>query len=59
MSDTTDREAAVAAPAIDLEAGRRAFLKTAGMGTALAALAAVGTGEAAAQAQRPTTTSPS
>lgn len=48
MSDNNGRDAAAAAPAIDLEAGRRAFLKTAGMGTALAALAAVGTGEAQA-----------
>jgi hypothetical protein len=48
MSDNKDLEAAIAKPTIDLEAGRRAFLKTAGMGTALAALAAVGTGEAQA-----------
>ena len=48
MSDNKDLEAAIAKPAIDLEAGRRAFLKTAGMGTALAALAAVGSGEAQA-----------
>jgi hypothetical protein len=48
MSDNKDLEAAIAKPTIDLEAGRRAFLKTAGMGTALAALAAVGSGEAQA-----------
>ena len=48
MTDNKGREAAATAPTIDLEAGRRAFLKTAGMGTALAALAAVGAGEAKA-----------
>ncbi len=48
MSDNKDLEAAVAKPTFDLEAGRRAFLKTAGMGTALAAIAAVSSGEAQA-----------
>ena len=48
MSETKDLEAAIAKPTIDLEAGRRAFLKTAGMGTALAAIAAVSSGEAQA-----------
>ena len=48
MSDNKDLEAAVAKPTFDLEAGRRAFLKTAGMGTALAAIAAVSSCEAQA-----------
>ncbi|WP_237481964.1 ferritin-like domain-containing protein [Lichenibacterium dinghuense] len=48
MQDKRDHGAEAAQPAIDLEAGRRAFLRTAGMGTALAALAAVGTTEAKA-----------
>lgn len=48
MSDNKDLEAAIAKPTFDLEAGRRAFLKTAGMGTALAAIAAVSSGEAQA-----------
>ena len=48
MSDQNNEgESAIQRP-ITLEAGRRAFLKTAGMGTALAALAAVATGEAEA-----------
>ncbi|MGI4765807.1 MAG: ferritin-like domain-containing protein [Janthinobacterium lividum] len=49
MSRDHDLEAAITKPTFDLEAGRRAFLKTAGMGTALAALAAVTSGEAEAQ----------
>ncbi|MGI3902277.1 MAG: ferritin-like domain-containing protein [Janthinobacterium lividum] len=53
MSDNKDLQAAVATPTIDLEAGRRAFLRTAGMGTALAALAAVTSSEANAQAAAP------
>ena len=48
MTDNKDLDGAIAKPAIDLEAGRRAFLKTAGMGTALAAIAAVSSGEAKA-----------
>ena len=47
MSDNGIEPAA--SPKIDLEAGRRAFLRTAGMGTALAAVAAVSSGEAQAQ----------
>jgi hypothetical protein len=50
MSDKQNIEAASGRPTIDLEAGRRAFLKTAGMGTALAALATVSSGRAEAQA---------
>ena len=49
MSDQKDQGATATPRPIDLEAGRRAFLKTAGMGTALAALAAVTSGEADAQ----------
>ncbi len=49
MPHHQDLQAAVTTPTINLEAGRRAFLKTAGMGTALAALAAVTSGEADAQ----------
>ena len=56
MSDNKDLEAAIAKPTFDLEAGRRAFLKTAGMGTALAAIAAVSSGEAQA-ASAPSTAS--
>ena len=47
MSDHGNEPAAT--PTIDLEAGRRAFLRAAGMGTALAAVAAVSSGEAQAQ----------
>ncbi len=43
-------DSTITEPKIDLEAGRRAFLRTAGMGTALAALATVTSGEANAQA---------
>ena len=51
MSDQQQHDAGAGQRPIDLEAGRRAFLKTAGMGTALAALASVTSGEAQAQAQ--------
>ena len=49
MSDQQDQGETATRRPINLEAGRRAFLKTAGMGTALAALAAVSSGEADAQ----------
>ena len=48
MSDEQQSDGIVQRP-IDLEAGRRAFLRTAGTGTALAALAATTSGEASAQ----------
>ena len=48
MSDEQQSDGTVQRP-INLEAGRRAFLKTAGMGTALAALAATTSSEASAQ----------
>ena len=47
---TEDRHPDALARPVDLEAGRRAFLRTAGMGTALAAFAVAGSGEASAQA---------
>ena len=49
MSDQEQHDGAGSQRPINLEAGRRAFLKTAGMGTALAALATVTSGEAQAQ----------
>ena len=49
MSDNQNDGSTGVKPAIDLEAGRRAFLKAAGMGTALAALATVSSEEAQAQ----------
>ena len=48
MSNEQQSDGTVQHP-INLEAGRRAFLKTAGMGTALAALAATTSSEASAQ----------
>ena len=48
MSDEHHNDGAAVQRPINLEAGRRAFLKTAGMGTALAALATVSSGEAQA-----------
>ena len=50
MSDQQQHDGSAGRGSIDLEAGRRAFLRTAGMGTALAALATVASGEAKAQA---------
>ena len=49
MSDNHEDGTADVSPVVNLEAGRRAFLKAAGMGTALTALSAVTAGEAEAQ----------
>ena len=49
MSDQQQHDGSAGQRPINLEAGRRAFLRTAGMGTALAALATVSSGEARAQ----------
>ena len=51
MADDQQTDGTAVQRPINLEAGRRAFLRTAGMGTALAAMAAVTSGEAQAQTQ--------